>query len=63
MWDDGDALVVRANGVEARIPFSNISFLSCNYRNPPRIMLQLREACALGKEIAFIAPRETGAWR
>ncbi|MGH8397021.1 MAG: hypothetical protein ACRETA_02095 [Gammaproteobacteria bacterium] len=54
VWDDGNALVVRNRGVEARIQLSTIMDIEPQaYSHPPRVTLTLREPSAFGTKIAF----------
>lgn len=56
VWDDGDVLVVRNHGLEARIPLSNIINVNCATSNKSRITLMLREETVFGREISFMPP-------
>jgi hypothetical protein len=59
VWDDGDALVVKRGGQEARIPLSEIVNVGYSMLiNPPRVALMLRNPTELGQEISFIPKRE-----
>ena len=55
MWDLGDALLMRNDGVEDRILLTNI----VNVRQPtlisrpPRITLSLKHPCRFGSEVTF----------
>lgn len=58
VWDAGDTLVVKNNGLVLRIPLAEI--INVNYSgmsNPPRVTLALRNPTQLGKEIVFIVRR------
>ncbi len=57
VWDADFELVVRNAGREVRVPLRdivNVSYVVLT--NPQRVTLTLRQANALGKEIAFAAP-------
>lgn len=57
VYDCGDYLLVRNNGVEERLALSNVMNVSvATYVNPPRITLQLVEPGNLGPEIVFTPP-------
>jgi hypothetical protein len=56
-FDDGDAVVVRDGGQEARIALSDIINVSYSaYTNPSRVTLMLRKPSVLGERITFAAP-------
>lgn len=56
-WDGGDWLLVRKDGREERIPFSNIINVNAAlFVNPPRITLRLANPGIFGREVAF-SPR------
>ena len=53
--DDGDSLIVRNKGLEARVPISAIMNVNYNgFLSPKRITLTLRDTSQFGVEIAFI---------
>ncbi len=55
--DDGDALLVRNRGQEARIALSDIKNVNYSiYVNPPRVTLLLRRHTVFGDEVSFGAP-------
>ena len=57
VWIDGDDLVVRNRGEEARIPIADIVNVdSWGMSNPERIVLTLRTPSRFGGEIAFAPP-------
>jgi hypothetical protein len=52
---DGDTVLVRKDGTEARFPVRHIINVdSSMMTNPERITLTLREPCELGREIVFM---------
>ena len=54
VWDDGDALIVRNRGMEARIDLLNIINVNdMTSANWPRVTLFLREPCELGDSVSF----------
>ena len=54
VWDAGEALVVKNNNQEDRIPLANIINVShSTFMNPARVTLTLRSPCRFGKEVAF----------
>jgi hypothetical protein len=54
VWDDGDALVVKNDGQEQRIPLGDIKNVSYSaYMNPPRVTLLLRRTTVFGDQINF----------
>jgi hypothetical protein len=54
IWDDGDALVARNKGVEARIELRKIvNITDLTTANWPRVTLLLREPCELGSSVSF----------
>lgn len=59
VWDDGDSLVVRNKGREARIDLLNIINISHTFfTNPPSVSLTLRARCEFGQIVKFSPPRE-----
>lgn len=57
VWDDGDALVIKDRGREARIALRDIA--DATYRswfNPPRVTLRLWRPSVFGPQITFSAP-------
>lgn len=57
VWDEGDSLLVRNRGEEARIALTDIK--NVNYTpllHPPRVVLSLRRNTAFGDQIVFCAP-------
>lgn len=58
VWDDGDSLVVRNKGIEARIDLLNIINVNhSSFTNPPSVSLTLREPCEFGRIVKFSPPR------
>lgn len=53
VWDDTDSLVVKCQGIEERIPLSNIKDVRYLASRPPRITPSLREPGHLGADITF----------
>jgi hypothetical protein len=54
VWDEGEALLLRNDGQEDRIPLTNIINVShATFTNPPRITLTLRHPCRFGKDVTF----------
>jgi hypothetical protein len=53
VWDAGDYLIVRQTGQEHRIALQDIRRVDCQ---PQCVILQLRDACPLGKSIHFVPP-------
>jgi hypothetical protein len=54
VWDEGETLLLRNDGLEDRIQLTNIINVShATFTNPPRITLTLRHPCCFGKEITF----------
>lgn len=57
VWDAGDALFIRNQGVEDRVALSQIMNISYStLQNPPRVTLMLRIPCRFGSEISFMPP-------
>lgn len=57
VFDDGDALIVRNNGREERIPLADITNVSYSpFMNPPRVTLSLRNPSVFGDRVTFCAP-------
>ena len=55
VYDHGAYLLVRRNGIEARIMFSNIMNVSSStFVKPPWVTIRLVEPCALGVNISFL---------
>ena len=63
VWDDTDSLFVKCNGIEERIPLSNIKDVSYLAAKPPRITLSLREPGQLGADITFSPPGDYNRWK
>ncbi len=58
VWDDGDSLVIRNNGREARIDLLNIININhTTFTNPPRVSLTLRAPCEFGRIVKFSPPK------
>jgi hypothetical protein len=58
VWDDGDSLVVRNNGREARVDLLNIININHSiFTNPPRVSLTLRAPCEFGRIVKFSPPK------
>jgi hypothetical protein len=65
VYDEGDHLLIRRKGLEARIAFENIMNVSFTQNtNPSRITLQLVKPCALGSSVSFspLAPSLTSTF-
>ncbi len=59
VYDEGDALVVKNDGREERIPLANITNVADTVAtNPARITLTLREPTPFGREVTFSPPRQ-----
>jgi hypothetical protein len=59
VYDEGDALVVKNDGREERIPFTNIVNVADSLSvNPPRITLTLHSPSSFGREVAFSPPKQ-----
>lgn len=57
VFDCGDALVVKKDGEEERIPLSNIMNVNAStHMNPPRVTLRLVNAGRFGSEVTFSPP-------
>ena len=58
VWDDGDSLVVKNKGREARIDLRNIININhTTFTNPPSVSLTLRAPCEFGRIVKFSPPR------
>jgi hypothetical protein len=58
VYDEGDALVVKNQGREERIPLANIINVTDSVAtNPPRITLTLRSPGSFGRDVTFSPPR------
>jgi hypothetical protein len=58
VWDAGDALVVKADSRQVRIPLSEIINVSyCAMMNPPKVTLVLRNPTLFGREVSFVVKR------
>ncbi len=58
VWDDGDSLVVKNGGFEARIDLLNIININhSSFTNPPSVTLTLRTPCELGEVVKFSPPK------
>lgn len=58
VWDDGDSLVVKNKGREARIDLLNIININhTSFTNPPSVSLTLRVPCEFGRIVKFSPPR------
>jgi len=55
VWDAGDALIVRNNGLEDRIPLAEISKIRYSPYKDPRVTLWLHTPSLFGKKITFAA--------
>lgn len=55
VFDEGDALLVRNNKRDVRIPLSNIAAVRyASWLNPGKVTVALKEPCAFGAQIAFL---------
>ena len=58
VWDDGNSLVVKNKGREARIDLLNIININhTSFANPPSVSLTLRSPCEFGRIVKFSPPR------
>jgi hypothetical protein len=62
VWLEGEQLLVRNKGEQARIPLANVMNVSASVMvSPPRITLSLRtESSLFGKNISFVPMGRTG---
>jgi hypothetical protein len=59
VWDDGESLVVKNKGREARIDLLNIININhSSFTNPPSVSLTLRAPCEFGRIVKFSPPRK-----
>jgi hypothetical protein len=59
VWDEGDSLLVKNAGREARVALADIINLNDSVAtNPPRITLTLRTPNTFGRDITFSPPRK-----
>jgi len=57
VWDDGDTLLVKNRGVEARIASADIKNVGYSqWTNPPRVTLSLRQPSVFGDKVTFSTP-------
>ena|SRR5690348_13078770 len=56
VWNGGDALIVRNNGQEDRIPLSAIMNAQYSRVGPPTVTLTLRTPGIFGDTVLFLAP-------
>jgi hypothetical protein len=57
VWDDGDTLLVKNRGVEARIALADIKNVGYSqWTNPPRVTLSLRQPTVFGDQVTFSTP-------
>ncbi len=57
VFDEGDTLLVRNGGREARIPLADIKNVGyAQFQNPMRVTLSLRNPTIFGSQIAFFPP-------
>jgi hypothetical protein len=60
--DEGDALLIRNNGLEDRVPFSSIvAVLDANLGKVQEVVLRIDPPCRFGSEIAFV-PKCRWSW-
>ena len=58
VWDDGESLIVKNRGCEARIDLLNIININhTSFTNPPSVSLTLRAPCEFGRIVKFSPPR------
>lgn len=58
VWDDGNSLVVRNKGREARIDLLNVININHTaFTNPPSVSLTLRTPCEFGRVVKFSPPQ------